>query len=179
MEALPSAGYTGCTSGSLYARKHCPWTDFSNLNHANERPFEEFAAAESLGTLPNLAFVIPDMCDDAHDCPLASGDAWLAAHVPGMLRAVGYNGVVIVTFDEDDRSESNKILTTFNGALVTPGHVSQQPATHYTLLRTLCEALGLSPIGAAAAETPFADIWTTRPVQVQQITWAAAKGLYR
>ena len=29
------------------------------------------------GTLPSFAFVTPDLCNDMHDCPIATGDAWL------------------------------------------------------------------------------------------------------
>src|SRR5437762_6900971 len=60
-ENMPSVGYTGCTyDGTLYTRKHDPWTDFNNLNHLNERPFGDFQNDIGALTLPNLAFVIPN-----------------------------------------------------------------------------------------------------------------------
>jgi hypothetical protein len=179
-EDLPSVGYTGCVYNTHgYTRNHAPWTDFSNLNHSNERPYSELALAESLGTLPNLAFVIPNKCNDAHDCPVSTADAWLAANVPGMLRALGPKGVLILTADEDDHTESNRILTTFNGHLVTHGYVSHQHVNHYTILRTICDALGLAPFGAAATESPIIDIWNVDPVSVKPTSWGAVKSFYR
>jgi acid phosphatase len=178
-EDIPSPGYTGCSYASMYERKHEPWTYFSNLDHANERSFDEFALAESLGTLPNLAFVIPNQCHNGHDCAMSSSDSWLSLHVPGMLHAVGPHGVVIVTFDEDDHSAGNRILTTFNGDLVSKSFVSSQPVNHYTLLRTICDAIGIEPFGAAIAESPITDIWGPGTVGVQGASWGTVKNLYR
>ncbi len=161
-ENLPFAGSDTCdTVGFLYARKHEPWTHFSNLTHLNERPFEDLAVAESLGTLPALSFVIPNACHDAHDCPLAVADLWLSQYVPRMLQSVGPNGIVVVTFDEDDNLSGNRIFTTFVGGPVKAGYASLYPTSHYTILRTLCDALGLAPFGLAAAESALTDIWQT------------------
>jgi phospholipase C len=102
-EDLPSAGWSGCAYAG-YARKHAPWTSFGNLTHAYELSLTELAADEAANTLPNLAFVVPNMCHDTHDCSLATGDAWLAANIPAMLQAVGPRGIVILTYDEDDRT---------------------------------------------------------------------------
>ena len=117
---------------------------------------------ESLGTLPNLAFVIPNLCHDTHNkgCPISVGDEWLSEQVPRMLRAVGPRGLVVLTWDEDDKKSSgNHILTIFSGPLVKPGYVATQPINHCTILRTLCEALGLTAFGAAASEAPITDVW--------------------
>jgi acid phosphatase len=164
VEDLPSAGFTDCTwNGRNYTRSHAPWADFSNVDHANEVPFAELAVAESLDTMPNLAFVIPNKCDSMHDCPVPSGDAWLAAQIPPLVDAVGPNGLVVVTWDEDDDLSSNHILTVFTGPPVKPNYASAQAITHYTVLRTLCDALGLAPFAAAATETPISDIWLGSP----------------
>lgn len=162
-ERLPFAGSTICDADSqLYARKHCPWTHFGNLTHLNERPFTDLAVDIANDSLPRLAFVVPDQCDDSHNggsCSVAFADAWLAAHVPAMLSAVGPNGVVIVTWDEDDNGVGNQILTMVSGAPVVTNYVSTRYLTHYTLLRTITDALGLAPFGAATTETPASDIW--------------------
>ena len=164
-ENLPAAGSSACKSGkgSGYARKHAPWTNFGNLDHENERPFTDFAADVAAGRLPALAFVIPNNCNNAHSCPFSVADDWLAANVPAMLAAVGPKGAVLVTFDEDDDGTSNRVLTVVVGAPVKPGYVSAHKVSHYTLLRTLCESLGLPAFGAARDEAPIVDIWTQGP----------------
>ena len=162
VEDLPSPGSPAC-KGKNYARKHAPWTNFANLDHQNERPFSEFAVDAAARRLPALAFVVPNLCNDAHNCPFSVTDAWLAANVPAMLEAIGPKGVVAITFDEDDGGRANRVLTVVAGAPVKPGYVSARTVSHYTLLRTVCDALGLPAFGAATGEEPIADIWTGAP----------------
>jgi hypothetical protein len=159
-ENLPAAASTACTaSGTLYTRKHDPWVSFSNLTHANEVPFTQLATDIAGGALPDLAFVVPNNCDNTHDCPVATGDNWLASHLPAMISAVGANGIVILTWDEDDYASGNSILTVFAGPLVKTNYVSSQVVTHYSMVRTICDLLGLVPFASAANEAPIVDVW--------------------
>lgn len=157
-EGLPYAGYSGCTTGR-YVRRHSPWTNFSNLNHLRERPYGDLASDIAQGALPNLSFVIPDLCDDMHDCTPSTGDAWLAANMPAMLDALGPSGILVLTWDEDDDLHGNRILTVFAGPLVKHGYVSPRIIEHYTVLRTICDLLSLSPFSAAINEVPITDVW--------------------
>ncbi len=173
-ENLPSIGSPACFDTSyLYARKHAPWTDFSNLSHSNELPFAWLAVDESLKTLPRLAFVIPNLLDDTHDSTVAWGDDWLSMHVPQLLAAGGPGCLLILTWDEDDGTDGNHILTLFAGPEVKPGYVSSRTITHYTVLRTICAALGLPAFGAAAAESVITDVWAA---PVTAVAPAAADG---
>lgn len=159
-ENLPSPGYSGCTSGGgLYVRKHDPWTHFSNLDHLNERPYTDLALDIAGNTLPRLAYVIPNQCNNTHDCPVSTGDAWLGNNLPAMIDAVGPNGLVILTWDEDDNHAANHILTVFAGPLVKVGYVATRTVNHYTVLRTITDALGISPFGAGIGQTPIDDVW--------------------
>jgi phospholipase C len=178
-EDLPSAGSPVCTAnGSLYARKHEPWTNWSNLSHVNERRYADLAVDIASGSLPRLAFVVPNQCNDMHNCPVSTGDAWLSNNVPAMLQAVGPHGMVVLTWDEDDNSSANHILTVFVGNPVLPNHVSSQTINHYTLLRCLCETLGLTPFGAAAAQSSILDVWSAA-IPARSVSWGAVKTLYR
>jgi acid phosphatase len=160
-ENLPSAGSTTCaTADSLYARKHHPCPDFSNLTHSRERRFSQLATDIAAGTLPNLSFVVPNMCNDMHDCPASTGDDWLSNHLPAMIAGAGPQGLVILTWDEDDDDESgNHILTVFAGPVVRSGYVSATTFNHYTTVRTICDVLGLSPFANASSETTPMDVW--------------------
>jgi phosphatidylinositol-3-phosphatase len=71
-EGLPATGSPVCTAGE-YARKHVPWTDFGNVPAAVSRPFASFPGSD-LARLPTVAFVVPNLCDDMHDCSVATGD---------------------------------------------------------------------------------------------------------
>jgi acid phosphatase len=159
-ENLPSVGSTVCVSSdNSYKRKHHPCPDFSNLNHTRESTYGQLATDIAAGTLPALSFVVPNMCDDMHDCSTSVGDTWLSNNLPAMIAAVGPRGLVILTWDEDDKSSANHILTVFAGPTVKSNYVSSQTITHYTVVRTICDALGISTFANAASATPPSDVW--------------------
>lgn len=166
-EGLPSVGSTVCsTAGGVYTRKHDPWTDWSNLNHANERPFADLALDVAHDSLPALAFVIPSNCNNTHDCPVTTGDTWLSQNLPGLLSAIGPHGLLVLTWDEDDFTVDNHILTVYAGPLVKAGYVSSRRINHYTVLRTICDGLGLTPFAGAALDSTMDDVWDPAKVGV-------------
>jgi acid phosphatase len=187
-ENLPSVGATGCSydgsvSTGLYTRKHDPWTYFTNLDHSNEKPYSQLADDIAANALPNLAFVIPNNCHNTHNsttagCGIPDGDAWLAANLPPILAAIGDNGVLILTWDEDNNLARNQILTVFVGAQVMPGAVSTRLITHYTITRTISALLGLPAFGVDAAADPISDIWS-QTTAARRATWGRLKTLYR
>jgi hypothetical protein len=82
-EDLPSVGFTGQTSGK-YARKHNPLSFFSDVVNDSAQikrlvPFTQFATDLAGDTLPNYAFVVPNLNDDAHDGTLQTADADVSA----------------------------------------------------------------------------------------------------
>jgi hypothetical protein len=157
-EDLPAPGSSVCTAGN-YARKHVPWTDFSNVPASVSKPFTSWPAG-GYPRLPAVSFVIPNLCDDMHDCPVATGDAWLRAHLSGYADwAMTHDSLLIVTWDEDDGSAANQIPTIFVGQRVRPGRYAMQ-ITHYSVLRTIEDAYALPHDGAAAAAQPITGIWT-------------------
>jgi acid phosphatase len=172
-EDLPDTGSTTCSTAG-YRRKHAPWTYFSNLDHLNERPLSDLLPDIAAGHLPALAFVVPNQCNSTHDCSIQTGDDWLAANIPFLLAALGPRGVLILTWDEDDGASYNHILTVFAGARVKSGFSHVNVENHYSVVRTICDALRLPPMGEAANEAPIADIWTT-PIPG---SWGKLKVLY-
>lgn len=157
-EDLPAAGSQVCSAGE-YARKHVPWADFSNVPGSVNRPFSDFAAAGFAG-LPTVSFVIPNLCDDMHDCGVFAGDAWLRTHIGGYAAwAMTHDSLLIITWDEDGGSQGNHIVTIFAGQAVRPGRYTE-PITHYNVLATVEAAYGLPRDGQAAAAAPVTDVWT-------------------
>jgi phosphatidylinositol-3-phosphatase len=155
-ESLPATGFTGCSSGS-YARKHAPWIDFSALPASVNVPFSAFPT--DYAALPTLSVVIPNLDNDMHDGTVAQGDQWLQANLGGYVTwAQAHRSVLVLTWDEDDRSAENQIPTIIVGSHVTAGRYSEH-VTHYRLLRTLEYLYDLAPIGASADTPPVTDIW--------------------
>ncbi|MCQ4207101.1 alkaline phosphatase family protein [Streptomyces longispororuber] len=159
-EGLPSQGSTTCSSGD-YARKHNPWFGFSNVPTSSAKTFAQFPSDYS--TLPQVSFVVPDLCSDMHDCSVKTGDTWLKDNLGAYATwAKAHNSLLVVTFDEDNRLSGNKIPTVFYGQQVTPGATSSTTYNHYDLLRTLEDMHGLtSHAGNAASAKDITGIWTS------------------
>ncbi|KUN77030.1 acid phosphatase [Streptomyces bungoensis] len=159
-EGLPSAGSTVCTnSATKYARKHNPWFAFSNVPLSTAHTVAQFPTDYT--TLPKVSFVIPNLCDDMHDCSITTGDTWLKNNLGAYASwAQTHNSILAVTFDEDDSSHSNHIATVLYGAHVAPGSSTSTHYTHYDTLRTLEDLAGLtSHAGAAAGASDISGIW--------------------
>jgi phosphatidylinositol-3-phosphatase len=155
-EDLPTAGFVGCSAGG-YARKHAPWTDFPALPSSVNQPYSALPA--DLGRLPTVAFVVPNLCDDMHDCSVATGDVWARGHLAGYVSwAREHDSLLVVTFDEDDGGSANRIPTFLVGPMVRAG-TSDQRIDHYSVLRTLEDMYGLPPLGKAAAAAPITGVW--------------------
>ncbi len=156
-ESMPSDGFTGCWSGR-YARKHNPWVDFSNVPASSNLTFDRFPTTYS--SLPTVSFVVPNLCNDMHDCSIATGDAWLRNHLDAYVQWAKTNdSALVLTFDEDDTSQSNQIATVFVGQRVKVGSYAEH-VTHDNVLRTLEDMFGLPAAGASSGAAPIADIWT-------------------
>jgi acid phosphatase len=182
-ENLAAAGSTACSydgsaSSGMYTR-----TQFGNLNHANERPYTDLAADLASNSLPNLSFIVPNNCHNSHNstttgCGVPDADAWLAANMPAVIAALGPKGLLVVTWDEDDNLSNNQILTVFVGPQVLDGVSSFQGITHYTLVRVICEALGLTPFAGAAGEASITGVWEAT-VPAKSTNWGHVKRFYR
>jgi phosphatidylinositol-3-phosphatase len=152
-EDLPLAGFTGCADGQ-YVRRHNPWVNFTDVPAASNRPLRDLPG--DYRALPHVAFVVPDLCHDMHDCPKADADAWLRRTMDGYIAwAQRNNSLFVLTWDEDNRTDGNHIPTIVLGEHVT---ARQHPERidHYSLLRTIEDLYGLPPLGLAAQRSPIA-----------------------
>ncbi len=103
-------------------------------------------------TLPSFSFVIPNLCNDTHDCSVATGDTWLKAWMPKILGSAAYqsgNTAVILMYDE-----YTSIPNVFISPSTHPGTVYTTNVNHYALLRTTEEMLGIPTYLAGAATAP-------------------------
>jgi hypothetical protein len=155
-ESLPSAGYAGCRgSSNLYARKHAPWTNFSNVPAADSQPYAGWPAKPA-----SFVFLVPNMCNDMHDCSVAIGDAWMAANLPRIIAwNAAHNGLLIVTWDEAEPDDgSNRIPTLLAGPMVKPG-TSNERTDDFGILRTIESVLSLPCIAHACDRPALSTIW--------------------
>ena len=156
-EDLPSVGSTVCTSGS-YARKHNPWVNFTDVPSSDNMPFTSFPTT-NYSSLPTISIVVPNLLNDMHDGTIQQGDSWLKTNIDSYVQwAKTNNSLLIVTWDEDDSSQSNQIPTIFVGPMVKTGQYTET-INHYNVLRTLEDMYGLPAANNSATATAITDCW--------------------
>jgi phosphatidylinositol-3-phosphatase len=157
-ESMPST--CALTDSGTYAVKHNPAAYFTGIRTdcaAWDVPMGStssgaFSSDLANDRLPAFAFITPNLCNDMHDCSVGTGDAWLKAWLPKIMFSPAYargRTALIVTFDEDDRTAGNLVSTIVVAPSVPAGTSSGLAFTHYSLLRTTEEMLGLGQIGNA------------------------------
>jgi hypothetical protein len=157
-EDLPSTGFEGeSTRPGGYARKHNPWVNFINVPKKVNQPLTNFP--KDFTKLPTVSFVIPTLQHDMHDGSIKEADKWLRKHIdPYVQWANKHNSLLIVTWDEDDGSQNNKIATFFVGPMVKPGQYKDK-LNHFNLLRTLEDLYSLEHAGKSKTADPIKNIW--------------------
>jgi phosphatidylinositol-3-phosphatase len=152
-ETMPSKGFEGCQahpdtlpSGWLYMRKHVPWADFTEIPKSASWVYHKPLTAPPA----RFVWITPNMCNDMHDCSISTGDKWASKNLPKLIAWDAANdGVMILTFDENDGAPGNQIPTILAGN-VNPGQYSQT-INHYNVLRTISDIFGVTPLGNAAS----------------------------
>lgn len=166
-EDYPGNCFLGKSSGS-YVRKHVPFLSFKDVQKDPAKcgrvvEASAFAADLKAGTLPDYAMYIPDMNNDGHDTGVSFADKWLAKTFGPVLKdpALPSDLLIVFTFDEDSTSGGdNTVYTVLYGAGVAPGSVSVVRTGHYSLLRTIEDALGLGTLGLEDAKAdPISGVW--------------------
>jgi hypothetical protein len=143
----------------------------------NDDPMGTFDAALASGDVAAFNTIIPNGCDDgeANCAPthnrFTQFDDFLAEQIPLIQAspAFGSDGVIIVTYDEDQRAGGMSKKQGFGGgghvvcAILGPQVVPGSYDTkwfHYSLLRTLEDGFGISTyLGDANQVTPIDTIW--------------------
>ena len=163
MESMPASCYVG--DAYPYMQKHNPFIYYDDIRTNAGRcnndivPFSQFSSDLAANTLPNFSWITPNMCNDMHDCSIATGDGWLASVVPGILGSSAFQngGVLLITWDEGSTSAGccgnaagGQVATLVIAPNVVAGLRSTINETHYSLLRTIEDAWSLSALGQAA-----------------------------
>ncbi len=163
-EDLPAVGYTGGDTGR-YARRHNVLALLSDVAGSASQaarlvPFTQFFTDLATGALPNYAFIVPNLCNDGHDCPVATADAWLQMNIAPLVGSLDFqqSGLLIIVYDEATDAD-----TTHGGGRVAWVAVSGRSKRRYrstmfyqheSTLRLTAQALGLAVFPNRAAFAP-------------------------
>jgi phospholipase C len=175
-------------SNALYASKHNPFLNFTGTQGETNKMVDDSQLATDLtkNTLPNFSLVVPDQCHDMHgtgSCSntnslISAGDTYVGNTVSSVMGSNSWKegrDAVVITWDEDDFSDSGQPGTGCCGADPGGGHVVTIVITnkgafplsdgtaynHYSLLRSYEAAFGLPPLAHAsdAAVPPMTPLF--------------------
>ncbi|HEX6392509.1 MAG TPA: alkaline phosphatase family protein [Acidimicrobiales bacterium] len=189
---LPYAGYKGycypekCIgipdSDPLYASKHNGIVNFANLQAPAElakmTPMQQLSADLASGQVPNLSYIVPDMCHDMHGAPpycvdsgngksvedtwlTATGDAFVGQVVNEITSSSVWttgNTAIDITFDEGSSATSKtaNIVVTNHGPRGVKDNTSYN---HYNLLASLQQAFGLGCLLNSCGAKPMTPLF--------------------
>ena len=174
MEAIPSAGYLG-NDVFPYLKQHDPLVYLSDVVNSsamagNVVPLTQLAADLSANALPNFSLIIPDAENDAHSCvgnapscpdsgKLARTDAWLQNNINPLINSPAFsNGVLIITWDEGDLSDTanggGQVATVLLGANVKTAFQSVTFYQHESTLRLIMTLLQTNDFPGGSASAP-------------------------
>jgi phosphatidylinositol-3-phosphatase len=149
----------GCLDSPVpYDPGHNPFAYYGGQCPTNVVPLTDLSGDLS-GATPQFVWITPDRCHDTHDCSVAVGDRWLQQEVGQITASSAWKsgGVLFITWDEDDGSTDNQVLT-----LVVAQGVSHRSSsknyTHYSLLATMEDLLGVGRLGQASGAAPMTDL---------------------
>jgi len=147
-ESMP----TNCdlTDANPYAVRHNPAAYYTNVRADCGGQDIPLGSTPDIGS--RFTFVTPNLCNDMHDCSVSTGDSWLSSFLPKILSSSAYTGggtAVFITWDEDDNSAGNSVPLLVISPYTAAGTRYGVAVTHYALLRTTEDLLGLGCLGAA------------------------------
>jgi phosphatidylinositol-3-phosphatase len=166
-ESMPS-NCAKSNSGE-YAVRHNPPAYYTSLSGCATRdvPYPQLRADLAANALPAFSFITPSLVHDMHDGTVAQADAWLAANLPAILNSAPYRAgttAVFITWDEgsggypvqdcDDTTATDascRVPTIVISPTTPAGITSRAFFSHYSLLATTEQLLGLPRLGQAAS----------------------------
>jgi hypothetical protein len=164
---------TIANSGGAYSVTRNPFPYYHSLLDlgactSNDVPIDSLKKdLSSETTTPALSFISPNLCHSGTEGACGEGvdsaaaaDDFLEALVPKILKSKAYedDGLLIVTFgDSSDAVEpGDPVGTLVVSGLTSPGGELTEDYDPYSLLRTVEDLFGVSPLARAAKADSFA-----------------------
>ena len=153
-ESMPSN--CDLTNSGEYAARHNPAVYYTGIRTACASLDVPLASTPDVSA--RFTFVTPNLCDDMHDCSVATGDSWLSTFLPKILGSSAYKAggtAVFITWDEDNGSSGNHVATLAISPYTPAGASDGASLNHYSLLRTTEDMLGLGCLANACSASDF------------------------
>lgn len=175
-ESLPSTGYIG-GDRYPYVKHHNPFAYMADVRNSSSQRLKIVSTTRlstdlSNNTLPNYAFIVPNILHDAHNCPyggtcsdnqkLAAADSWLRSHIAPVISNPSFkaSGVLVILFDESVTSDTahggGHVAAVVVSSLAKGGYKSTVFHNEQSVLKLACSALklGLCPGASVSVSAP-------------------------
>jgi hypothetical protein len=175
-EDMPSACFLG--SDYPYAQRHNPFIYFDSIRLNKPRCESSIVPLTSLdndlasNSLPNFSLIIPNVCNDSHDCSLVTADKWVQGMVEKLQSspAFGENSLIIIVFDEASghnygsccglaKRAGGRVAAVLISPLAKPGFTDSTSYSHYSMLKTILTAWNLPDLANTAQAQPITAPW--------------------
>lgn len=156
-----SMGSKRCNSStaSRYVPRHNPWTfnpDEKAVCLKYDFSYDTYGAADiAAGKLGNVELLIPNQCNNAHDCSLKTFDAWMKKTWARIISGPDWLNsrlTVVITADEDDKKHGN-VIPLIIASPQLDHKVVRSKLTLYSLHRLLAQ-FGHTPPMAGGKTAP-------------------------
>lgn len=166
MGSMPRPCFGGAEVGD-YAKRHNPFLYFPAVADdpklcADDVPESELGEQLAQSDLPAFSWISPNLCNDAHSCDLGDAEEYLRELVPRIRHQLGPHGLLALTFDEGSsnagccgNANGGRVATILIGPEVRRGVRLHGAYSHYSLLATLEDRLGLGRLRNARTATPM------------------------
>lgn len=153
----------GIDGSGTYVRKHEPAISFTAVSSDPTRCARITNFTSFSTKLGSLWFIVPNMCNDMHDCSVATGDNFLRGFVPKILNSHDYRrgGLLVITFDEGTTATGGggKVATIVISPTGKRAFKSTLAYNHYSLLRTIENGLGVPCLANSCSAVAMDDFW--------------------
>src|SRR4029077_15652339 len=116
-------------------------------------------------SIASYVFITPNLCNDMHGAfgcktldPVKRGDDWLKKELPPIIKWADKNaGVIFITWDEG--AATNKMPFIAIGRGVKAGYSGNVLYNHRSMLKSIEETFGLSPLPTVATNKDLSDLF--------------------
>jgi hypothetical protein len=152
-----------------YGARHNPFVYYTSLTSDAARcrdrvvDFDAHFTEDLAADRYRYMWITPNNCNNMHDCPVQTADAWLRRVMGQIMESPGYKrgGVVFVLFDEGRlrifNAGANVVGIVVSPQLVAPGMSSQTAFDHRSYLATVEDIFGMPRLATTIDATPMSE----------------------
>jgi len=180
-ESMPTNCSQANSPDLLYAPRHDPFLYFDPITGNDGEgttsaycdthvvPLDQLSTDLAAGDLPAFSMVTPNLCDDAHSCPLSVGDHWLSTFVPQIVDSSSFGSTALfITYDEGATNlgpsplDGGRVVCLLVSPFAKQGYVSDVQYSHYSLLATAEALLKIGNLGRNdSTAAPMSDLFSS------------------